>query len=173
MDRLGIAMQMLSPVPLAPTVPELRAWNDYGARLVADYPDRFGLLAGLPADDPDACLAEIERGDNQTHPDGYLLSTERHGVALSDPSLSPVWAELDRRRAVLFVHPKTDIAPPLGQPSALVEVAFETARAITDLLYTGFFRRYTSLRMVLAHCGGALPALVRPPRPARRRAMGA
>jgi predicted TIM-barrel fold metal-dependent hydrolase len=159
MDQLGIAMQMLSPIPLAPTVPELQAWNDYGAQLVADHPGRFGLLAGLPTDDPDACLAEIERGDTQTHPDGYLLTTQRNGIPLSDQRLTPVWAELDRRRAVLFVHPKTDIAPPLGQPAALVEVTFETARAITDLLYTGFFHRYPNLRMVLAHCGGALPAL--------------
>ncbi|HEY6495392.1 MAG TPA: amidohydrolase family protein, partial [Trebonia sp.] len=159
MDRLGIAMQMLSPVPLAPTVPELRAWNDYGARLVADHPGRFGLLAGLPTDDPAECLAEIERGDTQTHPDGYLLTTNRNGVPLSDPRLAPVWAELDRRQAVLFVHPRTDIAPPLGQPAALLEVAFETARAITDLLYTGFLHRYPGLTMVLAHCGGALPAL--------------
>jgi 6-methylsalicylate decarboxylase len=159
MDRLGIAMQLLSPVPLAPTVAELRAWNDHGARLVAEHPGRFGLLAGLPTDDPDACLAEIERGDTQTHPDGYLLSTARNGVPLSDPRLAPVWAELDRRRAVLFVHPKTDIAPPLGQPAALAEVTFETARAITDLLYTGFFHRYPGLKVVLAHCGGALPLL--------------
>lgn len=159
MDRLGVAMQLLSPVPLAPAVPELRAWNDYGARLVAEHPERFGLLAGLPTDDPDESLAEIRRGDSETHPDGYLLSTKRNGVPLSDPRLAPVWAELDRREAVLFVHPKTDIAPPLGQPAALVEVTFETARAITDLLYTGFFHRYPNLKMVLAHCGGALPVL--------------
>lgn len=159
MDRLGIAMQMLSPIPLAPSGPELRAWNNYGAKLVADHPDRFGLLAGLPIDDPDECLAEIERGDTQTHPDGYLLTTQRNGVPLSDARLASVWAELDRRRAVLFVHPKTDIVPPLGQPAALVEVAFETARSITDLMYTGFFHRYQGLTMVLAHCGGALPGL--------------
>lgn len=159
MDRLGIAMQMLSPVPLAPNMPELRAWNDYGAQLVADHPDRFGLLAGLPIDDPDACLAEIERGDTETHPDGYLLTTQRAGISLGDHRLAPIWAELDRRHAVLFVHPRTDIAPPLGQPAALLEVTFETARAIAHLLYTGFFRRYPNLTMVLAHCGGALPAL--------------
>ncbi|MFJ5305224.1 amidohydrolase family protein [Streptomyces sp. NPDC088350] len=159
MDRLGIATQMLSPVPLAPALPELRAWNDYGAQLVADHPGRFGLLAGLPTDDPEAALSEIERGDAETHPDGYLLTTRRSGVALGDPRLVPVWEELDRREAVLFIHPSTDIAPPLRQPAALVEVALETTRAVVDLLYTGFFRRYPRLTVVLAHCGGSLPAL--------------
>ncbi|MGW5172660.1 hypothetical protein ACWEQ1_35575 [Streptomyces nodosus] len=70
-----------------------------------------------------------------------------------------MWEELDRREAVLFTHPSTDIAPPLRQPAALVEVTFETARTIVDLLYTGFFRRYQHLKVVLAHCGGSLPAL--------------
>ena len=50
MDQLGIAMQMLSPMQQAPTAPELQAWNDYGAQLVADHPGRFGLLAGLQTD---------------------------------------------------------------------------------------------------------------------------
>jgi predicted TIM-barrel fold metal-dependent hydrolase len=159
MDRLGIAMQLLSPIPLPPTLPELRAWNDAGAQLVADHPDRFGLLAGLPIDTPEACLAEIERGDVETHPDGYLLTTRHAGAAIGDRHLAPVWTELNRRHAVLFVHPSTDIVPSLRQPSALVEVAFETTRAIVDLLYTGFFHRYPDLTMVLAHCGGALPAL--------------
>jgi predicted TIM-barrel fold metal-dependent hydrolase len=70
-----------------------------------------------------------------------------------------MWQELDRRHAVIFVHPSPEIIPPLGQPAALLEVAFETTRSITDLLYTGFFRLYPNLKLVLAHCGGALPAL--------------
>jgi predicted TIM-barrel fold metal-dependent hydrolase len=159
MDRLGIAMQLLSPIPLATSLPEVRAWNDYGAQLVADHPARFGLLAGLPTGDPEAALREIERGDTETHPDGYLLTTRHGGVPLGDPRLLPVWEELDRREAVVFVHPSPEIAPPLRQPAALLEVAFETTRTIVDLLYTGFFRRFTRLKVVLAHCGGALPAL--------------
>jgi predicted TIM-barrel fold metal-dependent hydrolase len=159
MDRLGVTMQMLSPIPLAASLPELRAWNDYGARLVADHPHRFGLLAGLPADDPAACLAEIERGDTETHPDGYLITTQRAGVSLGDERLRPVWEELDNRGAVVFVHPGTHIAPVLRQPTVLLELPFETCRAVVDLLYTGFFRRYPRLKMVLAHCGGALPGL--------------
>jgi 6-methylsalicylate decarboxylase len=159
MDNLGVAMQMLSPIPLSADVTQLRAWNDFGAQLVKEHPGRFGLLAGLPTYDPGEALAEIKRGDTQTHPDGYLVATRAGGVPIGDGRLAPVWAELNRRRAVIFVHPSPEIDPPLNQPAALVEVTFETARAITDLLYNGFFQRYPDITMVLAHCGGALPAL--------------
>jgi 6-methylsalicylate decarboxylase len=159
MDNLGIAMQLLSPIPLSVSLPELRQWNTYGALLVSRFPDRFGLLAGLPTNDASAALAEIARCDDELHPDGYLLTTGYAGAALSDPGLVPLWEELDRRQAAVFVHPSPEITPPLGQPAALLEVAFETARSVTDLLYTGFFRTYPHLKMVLAHCGGALPGL--------------
>ncbi|MFF0078975.1 amidohydrolase family protein [Streptomyces canus] len=159
MDRLGIATQMLSPaLPVDAPLPQLRAWNDYGAQLVADHPGRFGLLAVLPTDDPDAALAEIARGDTKTHPDGYMLFTRRAGVPLGDPRLAPMWEELDRRSAVLFVHP-SPVPPAFRQTAVLVEFPFETTRTVVDLLYTGFFRRYPRLTVVLAHCGGALPAL--------------
>jgi predicted TIM-barrel fold metal-dependent hydrolase len=159
MDTLGVAMQMLSPVPLSADVAQSRSWNDQGAQLVTDHPGRFGLLAGLPTYDPGEALAEIKRGDTDTHPDGYLVTTRAGGVPIADASIAPVWEELNRRHAVVFVHPSPEIDPPLNQPAALVEVTFETARAITDLLYTGFFQRYRDLTVVLAHCGGALPAL--------------
>ncbi|KUN90692.1 amidohydrolase 2 [Streptomyces resistomycificus] len=151
-------MQMLSPVPVDSPLPQLRAWNDHGAQLVADHPGRFGLLAGLPTDDPDAALTEIARGDTETHPDGYLLTTRRSGVPLGDPRLAPVWEELDRRSAVLFIHPSA-VPPTFRQTAVLVELPFETTRTIVYLLYTGFFRRYPRLTVVLAHRGGALPAL--------------
>jgi predicted TIM-barrel fold metal-dependent hydrolase len=137
----------------------LKESNDYGAQLVAEHPARFGLLAALPTDDPDACLAEIERGNGETHPDGYAVTTLRNGVHLSDDRLEPVWAELDRRYAVVFVHPSTDMLPQLGLPTPLIEVAFETARAMVGLLYAGVLRRYPNVKIILAHCGGALPAL--------------
>jgi predicted TIM-barrel fold metal-dependent hydrolase len=68
MDRLGIAMQLLSPIPLSTALPEVRRWNDYGAQLVADHPSRFGLLAGLPTGETDAALQEIERGGHGDAP---------------------------------------------------------------------------------------------------------
>jgi 6-methylsalicylate decarboxylase len=157
MDRTGIQMQMLSNIPK--WLEGLRASNDFGADLVRRHPDRFGLLAALPTDHPEAALAEIARAEDELGADGYAVTCNYNGVLLSDPTLDPVWAELDRRRAVVFAHPDAYTQGAQGRPSALIEVAFETTRTFTDMLYAGLFRRFPNVRFVVAHCGAALPAL--------------
>jgi 6-methylsalicylate decarboxylase len=62
-------MQMLSVIPKA--LDALKASNDYGAELVKRHPSRFGLLAALPTNDPQACLAEIKRPKTELHADGF------------------------------------------------------------------------------------------------------
>jgi predicted TIM-barrel fold metal-dependent hydrolase len=156
MDRTGIQMQMLSNIPKTPDA--LRASNDFGASVVRAHPTRFGLLAALPTDDPTAALAELARSDG-LDADGYAVTCRYNDVYLGDPRLDDVWAELDRRRAVVFAHPDAYQPGSMGRPSAVLEVAFETARTFADMLYAGVFRRYPSIRFIVAHCGGALPAL--------------
>jgi predicted TIM-barrel fold metal-dependent hydrolase len=157
MDRAGIAMQLLSNIPK--TLDALRASNDYGRTIVAAHPTRFGLLAALPTDDPDATLAEIARMDRDDGVDGFAVTCRYNEVYLSDARLDPVWAELDRRGAAVFCHPDAYAPASFGRPSPIVEVAFETARTFVDMLYAGVFRRFPNIRFVVAHCGAALPAL--------------
>jgi predicted TIM-barrel fold metal-dependent hydrolase len=157
MNRTGIAMQMLSNIPK--NLPALRASNDYAASLVREYPTRFGLLTALPTDNPEAALAEIDRAYRDLYTDGFAVTCRYNGVYLSDPSLDPVWAELDRRKAVVFAHPDAYAPAAMGRPVAVFEVAFETARTFIDMLYAGTFRKFPNVKFVLAHCGGALPAL--------------
>ena len=157
LDRAGIAMQMLSNIPKQ--LDALRSSNDYAATLVAKYPSRFGLLAALPTDDPRAALAEIDRASRDLHADGFAVTCIYNGVCLGDSSLNDVWAELNRRHAVVFVHPDAYAPASMGRPSPLIEVAFETTRVVVDMLYAGVFRKYPKIRFILAHCGGALPVL--------------
>jgi predicted TIM-barrel fold metal-dependent hydrolase len=127
--------------------------------LVRKHPSRFGLLAGLPTDYAQACLEEIRRARDELAADGFSVTCDYNGVYLGDERLDPVWSELDRRKAVVFAHPNAVAPASLGRPYALLEVAFETARTIADMIYAGVFRRYPNFTMVLAHCGGALPAV--------------
>ncbi|OPY94095.1 amidohydrolase 2 [Bradyrhizobium sacchari] len=156
MDANGIAMQMLSNIPKS--LKALQRSNEHGASIVARYPSRFGLLLALPTDDADACLTEIGR-TNELKADGYAATCCYNDVYLSDPRLEPVWEELQRREATVFVHPDAYAEPSMGRPTALLEVAFETTRTVVDMLYAGIFRRYPKIKFVIAHCGAALPAL--------------
>ena len=157
MDKAGIAMQMLSNLPKQ--LDALKESNDYAASLVRKYPTRFGLLAALPTDNPEAALAEIDRAAQELHADGFAVTCNYNGVFLGDSSLDPVWSELNRRHAAVFVHPDAYAPASMGRPSPLIEVAFETARTVVDMLYAGTFRKVPHIRFILAHCGGALPVL--------------
>jgi predicted TIM-barrel fold metal-dependent hydrolase len=157
MDRTGVAMQLLSNIPKSAAA--LQASNEYAATLVAEHPTRFGLLAALPTDDCQAALAEAKRAEGELRADGYAVTCRYNGVYLSDARLEPLWAELDRLRATVFVHPDANAGAEMGRPPTIIDVAFETARTVTDMLYKAVFRRYPNIRFVIAHCGGALPAL--------------
>lgn len=158
-NRANIRMQMLSYIPQ--NNPEkLIAANIYAASLVKEYPDRFGLLGALPTDDPELCLKEIERLTALDIPaDGFATSTVYNNIGLGDLRLEPVWKNLNARKAVVHIHPNASAEPSHGRPSPVIEVAFDTARTVVDMLYNGVFRRYPDIKFVLGHCGGALPVL--------------
>lgn len=158
-DSAGVQMQLLSYLPSQHE--KLRAANDYGHEVVKNHPSRFGLLAALPTDDANACLAEIERVGqfDEPKPDGYCTTTVYNDVPLSDPRLNPVWEHLNNEEAVIHVHPNAYKAGDYGKPGPLIDVAFDTAKVATDMLYKGVFRRYPNIKWIFAHCGGALPVL--------------
>ena len=139
-----------------------REVNDAGTQIVQDHPGRFGLFASLPLPDTDGALAEIGYGLDTLDADGVLLETNVHGVYLGDERLEPVFAELARRRATVFLHPTS---PPcweqtaLGRPRPMIEFIFDTARAVTDLILAGTLHRHPGLNVIVPHGGGALPLL--------------
>jgi len=170
MDRQEIAAQLMSlPMSFAGTDDDpdfgtrlARLINEGHAELIAKHPGRFGAFATLPADGPDEALAELAYALDELRLDGVVLTSNVSGRYFGDPSLEPVLAELARREVPVFVHPEDcphiDVLG-FGRPSSIVEFPFDTARTITNALYTGVFQRYPGLRLILAHCGGALPTL--------------
>jgi predicted TIM-barrel fold metal-dependent hydrolase len=170
MDRQEIAAQLVS-MPMAfggsPDDPEFgtrltRMINEGHAELIAKHPDRFGAFASLPGDGPEQALAEIAYALDELGLDGVVLTSNALGHYFGDPHLEPVLAELARRQMPVFVHPVDcpyiDVLG-FGRPSSIVEFPFDTARNITNALYTGVFQRHPGLRLILAHCGGVLPML--------------
>ncbi len=169
MDAWGIRTAVLSisapgivfvPMGSKPTL--ARKINDQLAKFVAEYPDRFGGFAILPLPDVDAALKEIEHAYDVLKLDGVALFTNIDGFYLGDKRFDPVFDELNRRDAVVFVHP---VAPPgfdigrLGFPAPAIEFPFETTRMIMNMIGSGTLRRFPRVRVIVAHGGGTVPFL--------------
>jgi predicted TIM-barrel fold metal-dependent hydrolase len=172
MDKAGIVTAMLSiptggiPADLTgePARALTRGSNDYGAQMVRDNPGRFGLFASLPMLDPEASLREIEYAFTALKADGIALMTDYGDKWPGDPIFAPVFEELNRRKAVVFVHPTTPnccakLIP--GVPASWIEYDFDTARAVTSLLVNGTFTKFPNVRFIFTHSGGTVPVLAR------------
>jgi predicted TIM-barrel fold metal-dependent hydrolase len=157
MDASGTGMQLLSNIPS--NLPALQASNDYAAGLVEQFPSRFGFLAALPTDDPEAAVAEAQRARDCLGADGFAVTGNYRGSYLGGETLAPLWRQLDEWESVVFVHPDARLGAVLDHPVPLYEVAFETARTVFDMMFRRTFQRYPGITFVVAHCGGAFPAL--------------
>lgn len=170
MDRHEIAAQILS-LPMTPPAPALdpgfpgrfaRQVNEEYAALIKERPDRFGAFAALPLNDPHAAIAEIRYALDELGLDGVTLTSNAGGHYFGQPFWEPILAELAGRSVPVFVHPAESPCIEtlgFGRPSSVIEFPVDTARGITNAIYRGTFQRHPGLRLILAHCGGALPTL--------------
>jgi 6-methylsalicylate decarboxylase len=139
-----------------------RITNEYAAKMVAERPGRFGFFASVPITDSTAAIAELNHAFDQLHADGIVLLTSHEGRYLGHPMFDGVLSALNERGAVVFVHPGVPACCQnvlQGIPPSIVEFAFETTRAILNLLMSGAFGRYSKLRFIFSHGGGAMPFL--------------
>ena len=140
----------------------MRMCNEYMARLGQDFPGRFGAFAALALPDVDGCLKEIAYAYDTLQMDGVHLLTSYDGRWPGDPSFDPVFAELNRRNAVVFIHPTApDCCGSLntGAPPSILELPFDEARAVASLIFNGAVSRYPNIRFIFSHAGGPVPVL--------------
>jgi 6-methylsalicylate decarboxylase len=169
MDRHGVTTAILSLSPPGPRLPDLeqnrklaRICNEYGAALVRDHPGRFGLFAAVPMPDVEGVLREIAYALDVLKADGIELMTSYNDHWVGDPAFDPVFDELDRRKAVVYIHP---LAPACCAnlmawvPAALIEFPHDTSRAILSLMFSGTLDRRPNIRFIFCHAGGTIPML--------------
>jgi predicted TIM-barrel fold metal-dependent hydrolase len=139
-----------------------RTCNEYGAKMVRDYPGRFGLFATLPMIDVEASLKEIAYAFDVLKADGVGLQTNYGDKWPGDPVYKPVFEELNRRKAVVYFHPL--VAACCGRLSvgtfpAVIEVPHDTTRAVVSLLLSGTLARNRDIKWLFSHAGGTVPML--------------
>jgi predicted TIM-barrel fold metal-dependent hydrolase len=180
MDRLGIetAFVSISSPGVNFSGPKqarelARQTNEDAAQLAARYPGRFGFFAVTPLPDVEAALSEIAYAFDVLGADGIIFESNFKGTYLGDTVLEPIYVELDRRKAVLFIHPTSpycqcirctpsgdqpaDIA--LGYPRPMLEFMFETTRTVAHMILSGVLERYPNIQVVVPHAGACLPVL--------------
>lgn len=137
-----------------------RKWNEYSAQLARDYPGRFGFFAAASLLDPESSLRDITYALDVLKADGVGLMTSYGDKYLGDPAFVAVFEELNRRRAVVHVHPQAanssrNLVP--GVPGAWAENPQETTRAVLSLLVSGLFVGLRDIRFIFSHAGGTIP----------------
>lgn len=135
-----------------------RELNEFAARVASDHPGRFGFFATLTLPDVDGALVEAHFAFDTLGAAGVILLANTQGRYLGEPDDEPLLSELNRRRAVVFVHPSTPPGPTVpGVPAFAADFLLDTTRAAYRLVQSGAVRRYPQLKIVLAHAGGFLP----------------
>jgi 6-methylsalicylate decarboxylase len=176
MDRYAIDTAILSvPVPLqfadaARRRVLARSLNEAAAETVANWPNRFGFFATLPLPDLDAALAELSFAFDDLHATGVAVLTNYGGIYQGDRRFDDLYAELDRRAAAVFIHPtvfsgaQMPREPAAGSPipalqPSLLEFAFDTTRAVANLVISKTLDRFPRIRFIVTHSGACVPSI--------------
>ena len=171
MDRAGVEMQVLSACPQLPygedgqkAARAARFVNDQYADLVQRLPDRFRAFAALPMPHLQESLREMGRALDDLSMAGVAMNTTVLGRALVEPEYEPIFAELNRRGAVLYLHPAGNSAcSPLianYRLTWMVGAPVEDTISIMHLITHGIPTRYPDIKIINSHLGGALPMLL-------------
>ena len=152
-----------------------RMANDEMAELVNKYPDRFvAALAGLPMNDVDASMREIERTMKGLNFKGVQICSSVNRKPLDRPEFLAIYEKLSEYDMPLFLHPVRDRDVPdypdekLAKYSAYIQFGwpYETTMAMSRLVLSGIMEKYPNLKVVVHHCGAMLPFF------AKRAALG-
>src|SRR5262245_21984871 len=171
MDDAGVAMQVLSPAASPPyaereadAVAAARLINDSYAELAGRHPGRLSAVVSLPLPHIDASLREMERGLDQLGMLGVSMTCSCFDRSTAEAEFEPLYAEMNRRRAVLNYHPiQNGICSPFINDygfTVAVGASLEDSAIVLHLIARRVPERYPHIKYVVPHLGGIIPMLL-------------
>lgn len=170
MDEMGIDAVLLSIASPGAWFGDIeftrrlvRVCNETMARIVTDHPGKFGAMGFVSLPDVETACRDVEYALDTLKMDGINLQTHTAQRYLGDPEEDELYAELDRRKALIFVHPQRPPVkdmPRYAFPAGYTELTFDTTRAMTNMLYTGMLAKFPNIRWIMPHMGGVTPFLL-------------
>ena len=166
--RVTVAWVSVPPTMYRTPLPEpdadrwSRAINAGLARVAASFPARLSPLLHLPMQHPPVAAAIARDAIAAGHRRFAMPAGDaERGRMLSHEDYAPLWGELERGRAFLFLHPGRSCDPRLEALSLsnLLGGPTETAIAAAHLAMSGVLERHPSIRFCLAHGGGTTAAV--------------
>lgn len=170
MDRSKVDLQILSISGQLPyfaneneAVDAARLGNDIYARIIREYPKRFAAFACTPLPHVRAAIEETRRALDELGMVGVTAGTVVLGKSIADPSFDGFFAELNRRKAALFIHPiggslgsqlieSTNLVWPVGAP-------LEDTVCLLQFMQANFPSRFPDIKIIIPHLGGFAPFL--------------
>lgn len=169
MNEAGVARSILSITTPGVLLSGPAGWkltrtcNEYAASLASQERRKLGFFIYTRVDDIDKALAEIAYGFDSLNACGVGLFTSYESQWLGDPRFDPLFEELNRRSAIVQVHPTSGpccrgLIPNVAD--TVIEFETDTTRAIASYVYRGAAARYPRVKMIWSHSGGTMPSLI-------------
>lgn len=137
-----------------------RKCNEFIAKMISDYPGRFGGFASVALPDVESALREMEYAFDTLNLDGINLMSNVNGIYFGDESYLEFFDALDKRNAIIYVHPNEI---PTKEDHQFLNPLYlwqnDTTRTIIEFVKSGYHRKYPNIKWILSHGGGVLAPL--------------
>ncbi len=163
MSDAGIDFTILSmATPHISDSSAARAINEEFAELCRRFPTKFGFAATLPLPNVESSIEEFFYATEKLGALGVKVASNSDGVYLGDARLDEIFSALNKRNALVIIHPSPARTLPrenvvTGKVMALFEYPADTTRAVLNLLANGTLEKFPNLKIVVPHCGSFLP----------------
>ena len=165
MDEAGVETSVLTLAAPQPTSAQtVRQTNEAAARIKKEHPGRFLFCAALPLPDVSKAIEEVKYALDVLKADGIKLATNVNGQYLGAPELDTLFSVLNKRKAVVILHPHRP--EPVNKqvmqqtPLAMQEYLSETTRTVSNMISRNVLARYNNIKVIVPHCGAYLPLAI-------------